>query len=128
MKKFENKNGNDFSGFLGEGINFKGVLNFNGTFRIDCKFEGEIYSKDTLIIGENAVVKANINVGTVFISGKVMGNINAIKRIEICSKGEVFADITTPSLKISEGVVFQGNSKMLLEEKKEKKETKLSVV
>jgi len=39
--------------------------------RIDGKFNGEIFSKDVLVIGESAEVRAEISVGTVVINGKV---------------------------------------------------------
>ena len=84
----------EFSGFMGEGTNFKGILGFNGTFRIDSEFEGEIVTSDTLIIGESAVISAEITVGTIYISGKVVGNITAKERVEINATGEVYGNIT----------------------------------
>ena len=121
----------EFSGFMGEGTNFKGILGFNGTFRIDSEFEGEIVTSDTLIIGESAVISAEITVGTIFISGKVVGNITAKERVEINATGEVYGNIKTPILVIDEGVIFEGNCSMRKEEEKEKekaKEKKLAVV
>ena len=121
----------EFSGFMGEGTNFKGILGFNGTFRIDSEFEGEIVTSDTLIIGETAVISAEITVGTIYVSGKVIGNITAKSRVEINSTGEVYGNIKTPVLVIDEGVIFEGNCSMKKVEEKEKgkeKEKKLSVV
>ena len=119
----------EFSGFMGEGTNFKGILGFNGTFRIDSEFEGEIVTSDTLIIGESAVISAEITVGTIYISGKVIGNITAKERVEINSTGEVYGNIKTPVLVIDEGVIFEGNCAMKKSEEKEKnKEKKLTVV
>lgn len=123
----------EFSGFMGEGTNFKGILGFNGTFRIDSEFEGEIVTSDTLIIGESAVISAEITVGTIYISGKVIGNITAKERVEINSSGEVYGNIKTPILVIDEGVIFEGNCSMKKEEEKEMekekiKEKKLAVV
>ncbi|MGA1841372.1 MAG: bactofilin family protein [bacterium] len=119
----------EFSGFMGEGTNFKGILGFNGTFRIDSEFEGEIVTSDTLIIGESAVISAEITVGTIYISGKVIGNINAKERVEINSTGEVYGNIKTPILVIDEGVIFEGNCAMKkVEEKEKNKEKKLAVV
>ena len=121
----------EFSGFMGEGTNFKGILGFNGTFRIDSEFEGEIVTSDTLIIGETAVISAEITVGTIYVSGKVIGNITAKSRVEINSTGEVYGNIKTPVLVIDEEVIFEGNCSMKKVEEKEKgkeKEKKLSVV
>ena len=108
----------DFTGFLSEGTNFNGTLSFSGTFSIDSHFEGEIVTDDTLIIGERAVISAEITAGTIYISGKVTGNISASERIEIDSTGEVYGNINTPVLVIAEGVIFEGNCKMTKEEVK----------
>ena len=34
--------------FLGKGVHFKGIVNFEGTVRIDGRLEGEIHTKGTL--------------------------------------------------------------------------------
>ena len=105
-------NGTDINAFLGEGTDFKGVLAFEGAVRIDGKLEGEIVSEDTLIVGERAVVNAEIHVGTIVISGKISGDITAKKRIDIKASGEVCGNLKTPILTIEEGVIFQGTCDM----------------
>jgi len=102
----------EINAFLGENTNFKGVLAFEGTVRVDGHLEGEIVSKDTVIIGENAVVNAEINVGTVIISGKVTGDIIATESLEINAPGEVHGNIKTANLIIEKGVIFQGSCEM----------------
>ena len=102
----------EIKAFLGEGTDFKGILTFEGTVRIDGKLEGEVYTKDTLIVGESAVVGAEINVHTIVISGVVRGNINATGKIEVHRPGKLFGNVKTPSLYIEEGVIFEGNCAM----------------
>ncbi len=101
-----------FNAFLGEGTSFKGILTFEGMVRIDGKMEGEIYTKDTLVVGEAAVVTARIQAGTVVISGTVKGDIAADKKIEILSTGRLFGNMSTPSLSIEDGVIFDGTCSM----------------
>ena len=43
---------------LGRGATFEGKLTFEGTVRIDGRFKGEVFSEDTLVIGEGAIVEA----------------------------------------------------------------------
>lgn len=102
----------EIKAFLGEGTDFKGVLTFEGTVRIDGKMEGEIHTKDTLIVGESAVVNAEINVNTVAISGMVRGNVTATGKVEVRRPGKLYGNIKTPSLFIEEGVIFEGNCSM----------------
>ncbi len=97
---------------LGRGSEFEGKLSFEGTVRIDGKLSGEIFTDDTLIIGEGAEVNAEINVGAVVIEGTVHGNVNAKRSVEIHTPGKVIGNISTPSLFIEKGVIFEGNCQM----------------
>mgnify|MGYP003315647827 CR=1 FL=1 len=49
----------DVSAFVGEGVEFKGIINYQGTIRIDGKLEGEIHTDGILIVGEGALIEAN---------------------------------------------------------------------
>jgi cytoskeletal protein CcmA (bactofilin family) len=104
--------GGNLNAFLGEGTSFKGTLTFEGTVRIDGRLEGEIFTKDTLVVGEGAEVHAAIHAGVVVIGGTVRGNITAERKIDIHPAGRLYGNITTPSLVIEEGVVFEGNCTM----------------
>ncbi len=104
--------------FLGEGTEFNGLLSFEGTVRIDGKFEGEVVSKDTLILGESAVMNAEVSVGIIIVRGKIAGNIVASKKIEIRSDGEVIGNIKTPLLFVEEGAILDGKCEMIKKDKK----------
>src|SRR6478752_6193090 len=97
---------------LGRGATFEGKLTFDGTVRIDGRFKGEVFSDDVLVIGEGAIVEAQIDVGEVIIQGTVVGNITAKRSIEIHAPGRVKGDLHTPSLQIDKGVMFEGRSFM----------------
>lgn len=105
--------------YMGEDTSFNGKLSFQGTVRIDGRFEGEVLTEDTLIIGEKGELKADIHAGTVICKGKIQGTIVASKRMEIYSTSEILGNIRTPSLFVEAGSVFDGNCDM--SENKEKK-------
>jgi len=108
----------EINAFLGEDTEFEGKFSFTGAVRIDGKFSGEIFSNGTLIVGESAVIKAQIQVADMIISGEVRGDISAERKIEIIFPGKLFGNIETPKLVLEEGVIFEGNCKM--EDLKEK--------
>ena len=97
---------------LGKGSKVSGKLSFDGMVQVDGQVEGEIAAQDTLVIGESAVVTAQISGATVIIKGKVTGDINARTRVEIRAPGKLSGNIVTPSLVIHEGVVFEGHCSM----------------
>lgn len=103
---------NNIIAFLGKETFFKGYLHFEGTVRIDGKLEGEIESKDVLIIGEGANIKGDIRVQKVICGGNVTGTIESSEAVQLVKPSNVHADIKTPVLSIEEGVIFNGNCRM----------------
>src|SRR5512144_2798210 len=93
---------------LGKGSEFEGKLTFEGTVRVDGKLSGEVFSDDVLVVGEGAEVHAEIDIGEIIVQGLVVGNIRAKRAVEIHAPGKVKGDITTPSLQIDKGVIFEG--------------------
>jgi cytoskeletal protein CcmA (bactofilin family) len=114
MKKNFNVNSEGFevTGIIDKGCDFEGKLIFEGVFRIDGSFKGEIITNDVLIVGEGALVNANIEAGTVIICGEVSGSVLAKHRVEIRRPAVFRGNISTPSLLVDEGVIFEGRSKM----------------
>jgi cytoskeletal protein CcmA (bactofilin family) len=102
----------DISAFLGKETSFEGKMTFQGMFRLEGKFEGEIFESGTLIVGETAVVKGKIGVHTIIISGLVEGDLFAKGRVEIHPTGKFYGNLLTPSLIINEGGVLEGYCKM----------------
>lgn len=91
---------------------FKGTLNFVGTVRIDGKFEGNVETTDTLIVGEMGEVKADIEVGSLICMGKVIGTIRAKDKIQLMANSHISGNIITPSLTIEQGAILDGNCNM----------------
>mgnify|MGYP002713334875 CR=1 FL=1 len=97
---------------LDHGASFDGRLTFEGTVRIGGVFLGEIFTNDTLVINPGAKVEAQIEADTVIISGSVKGNIFAKRRVIMHPPASFKGTVTTPSLRIDEGVLFEGASYM----------------
>ncbi len=102
----------EISAFLGKETVFEGKMTFEGVFRLDGKFEGEIFESGTLIVGETAVVKGKIGVNTIVINGQVEGEVRAQGRVEIHSTGKLHGNLSTPIITIAEGGVFEGHCTM----------------
>jgi cytoskeletal protein CcmA (bactofilin family) len=103
----------EITALLGRGTRFEGKLQFEGCVRIDGAFRGEIRSDDTLVIGDGAVVHAEVDVATVIVrGGELHGNIRAKNAIELYSPGKVVGNLHSPSIAIERGVNFQGQCRM----------------
>ncbi len=106
------KDKSEISAIIEEGCRFEGNLSFTGVARIAGVVTGTIFSNDTVIISEGAVVNADINANIILISGMVKGNIRATGRVEITGPARFEGTITTPSLIVEEGVIFHGTTRM----------------
>jgi cytoskeletal protein CcmA (bactofilin family) len=95
---------------LGVGTSIEGTIEFYNTVRLDGEVKGKISSNQgTVIIGEKAVVNAEIIVDTAIIMGEVNGTIEAKERIEVYPPARVVGDIRAPVVLIESGVIFNGN-------------------
>ncbi|MFY7993120.1 MAG: bactofilin family protein [Bacteriovoracaceae bacterium] len=104
--------GQNICAIIEEGCRFEGNLSFTGTVRIAGYVNGTIFSNDTLIVSEGAVINADINANIVVISGSVKGNIKATSRVEMRRPARFEGTVTSPSLIVEEGVIFHGITKM----------------
>jgi cytoskeletal protein CcmA (bactofilin family) len=109
--------------YLDKGSKIMGKLFFEGPVRIDGQVDGEISSNDIVVIGEGAVVTAQLKAASVVIAGKISGDIVAAKRVEIRPTAKVFGNITTPVLVVEDGALFEGHCTMNAEVKKDLKVT-----
>jgi cytoskeletal protein CcmA (bactofilin family) len=98
--------------FLGRGVDFKGVINFEGTVRIDGRLEGEIHTKGTLVVGERAVIKGNITAGTLISGGKINANVTATEKVQLLKSAILVGDISSPSFSMEDGAHFHGSCDM----------------
>ena len=98
----------EWTGFLEQGVRVEGTLQVDGTFRIDSTMKGTIVSRDTLILGEHAMVEGEIIGNAVVISGRFAGKISAQSRVDIRASAVVTGDIQTPCLVVEQTAVFDG--------------------
>jgi cytoskeletal protein CcmA (bactofilin family) len=98
--------------FIDQGSEFSGKLSFKDTVRIDGRFEGEIASENTLIVGESGHVEATIHSEVVIVSGEVRGDIHAKQQITLHKNARVFGKLHTQTFVVEEGARFSGEIDM----------------
>jgi cytoskeletal protein CcmA (bactofilin family) len=112
MLKIKGLGAEDLDGFIDEGTEFLGELRFRNVFRVDGRVRGRIVSDNTLIIGETGDVEAEVDCGIVSIKGRAKGQIRGRERIELLAGARVTGTLTTPTLTVEEGSLFQGDCDM----------------
>ena len=98
--------------FVGHGVEFKGVIKYQGSVRIDGKLDGEVHAEGTLYLGEQAVITAKITAQSVISKGQITGNITAREKVQLLAPAIMDGAVFSPSLLIEEGVQFNGTLEM----------------
>jgi len=109
--KSDNTQG-DLNGFLDRGSALQGELRFEDNFRVDGKITGAIVSHGSLVVGEHGDVEGEVRVARLFVAGTVRGVVEITQQIQIAPTGKVYADLSTPSLVIEDGALFEGRCAM----------------
>jgi len=109
-KKSSNSN-HAATSVIDHGCDAQGRLCFVGTVAMNGKFRGELFAADTLFLGAEGEVEAEVQVTVGIISGQVKGNITGRERIELGRTARIFGNIVTPILVLEEGAVFDGQCK-----------------
>ncbi|MBT5027843.1 MAG: polymer-forming cytoskeletal protein [Nitrospinaceae bacterium] len=117
-EKVMKKEDKQIKAYMGEDTVFNGSLTFEGTVRIDGKFEGQVHTDDTLIVGETGHLMAEISAGTVICMGRVEGTIMASKKVEIHANSRVVGNVKSPALYIELGGILDGSCDMTGKESK----------
>ena len=98
--------------FVGKGVEFKGVITYKGTVRIDGLLDGEIHTDGVLLVGDDAILTAKVTAGTVISRGKITGDIIAKEKIRLLSPAILNGSVTAPVVSMEEGVLFNGTIEM----------------
>jgi cytoskeletal protein CcmA (bactofilin family) len=82
------------------------------SLRISGKFQGTLQTKGDLTIGEGAIVDADITGESVTVAGKVSGKLIAKTSLTLVAPAVVSGEVWTPSLRIEEGAILDGEVHM----------------
>ena len=97
---------------IGEGTSLEGSIVVPHSIRIDGSLKGKIETSETLTVGENGVIEADIIAKSAIIAGKVVGNLSVEDRVELESQASFIGDLKTRDPIINEGATFHGNCSM----------------
>lgn len=107
--------------FIGHGVEFSGVIKYQGSVRVDGKLDGEVHAEGTLFLGEQAIITAKITAQSVISKGQITGDIKAKEKVQLLAPAKMDGSVKTPSFLMEEGVLFNGTCEMGPQKGKDKK-------
>ncbi len=94
---------------IGKSVVVKGELSGSEDLYVDGQVDGSIALRgQSLTIGPNGRVRANVEARNVILHGQVDGNITASDRVELRKSASLKGDITTARIAIDDGAYFKG--------------------
>jgi cytoskeletal protein CcmA (bactofilin family) len=99
---------------IGKSLRVRGEISGSEDVTIDGEVEGTVELKDnSLTIGPNGKVHANVTAKSITVLGRLEGNVKAGERVEISKTGSLEGDLVTPRIVIEDGAVFRGSIDIL---------------
>lgn len=99
------------SSHLSSDIEIEGDLNCSTDLIFDGSIKGNIHSKGSLTIGQNAAVAGDIKAEKAVIEGKVTGNGN-FSSCRLTPTSVIAGSVSTTSLQMEEGASLEGQCKV----------------
>ena len=111
---------------IGKSVVVKGELSGSEDLIIDGEVEGSIALRgQTLTVGPNGRVRANIEARTVVLHGRVDGDISASDRVDLRKSASLTGNISTARISIEDGAFFKGGIDIQKPEPAAKSEVRL---
>ena len=105
---------------ISPGTHIHGDISSEGDIRIDGTFEGRIYSKGRVVIGEKASIKGDIVCGNADLWGRMEGDFFVKDTLSLKEPSSVKGNLHTKRLQVDLGANFEGSCRMIEEAEFEK--------
>ena len=102
------------------GTTIKGEIYSPNDIRVDGSFEGRIYSKCKVVVGEKAVITGDIICNSVDFWGRIKGNFYVKDTLSLKDTSTVDGDINVRRLQVELDAKFNGNCHMITEDEFDK--------
>ena len=91
---------------------FDGNFRSQRDLRVEGELKGNVTCEGTLFISEGAVIAATVEAEHVTVAGELTGEVRCRGRLQILPSGRVRARVSTGSLVIQEGAIYEGQLEM----------------
>ena len=101
-----------FESVLGASADLEGKLSSKGNLRLDGTFTGTLEIEGNILVGETAIINADIEARNISIAGAVRGNVTGNK-VQLLRTGRIWGDIRAAALTTEEGAFIDGRITMI---------------
>lgn len=91
---------------------FDGIFRSQRDLRVEGELKGNVTCEGTLFVSEGATIAATVEAEHITVAGELSGEIRCRGRLQILPSGRVRANVSTGSLVIQEGAIYEGQLEM----------------
>jgi cytoskeletal protein CcmA (bactofilin family) len=91
---------------------FDGNFRSQRDLRVEGELKGNVTCEGTLFVAEGATIAASVDAEHITVAGELAGEIRCRGRLQILPSGRVRAAVSTGSLVIQEGALYEGQLQM----------------
>ncbi len=97
-------------GLIGKTIRIEGTISGKADLHVEGEVHGQIeLEENSLTIGPNGNVKADVVARNVSVLGRLNGKVRAADRIAIAKTGSLEGEVSTARIAVEDGAVFRGS-------------------
>ena len=100
---------------ISAGTVIKGEIHSPTDIRIDGTFEGKVYSKGRVVLGDSAIIKGDIICDNIDLWGKVDGNLFVKDTLSLKEGCVMNGNLNVRRLAVELGATFNGNCRTITE-------------
>ena len=100
---------------ISAGTVIKGEIHSPTDIRIDGTFEGKVYSKGRVVLGDSAIIKGDIICDNIDLWGKVEGNVYVKDTLSLKEGCVMNGNLNIRRLAVELGATFNGNCRTITE-------------
>lgn len=111
--KFKNEGShNDVISIIGPGVEINGIINSQGSIRVDGFIKGDIIADGDVVIGDTGEILGTVKGKNITMGGKITGAVTSEDKLVLESSAVLSGDLVAKSLTIESGAKFDGKSTM----------------
>ena len=102
----------DVETVIGSSVKVEGNFVGAGDVVVEGHVAGTLKTSKNLRVGEQAVIKADVDAANIVVAGEVRGHVNCSGRVEVLATGKIFGNVDTQTIAVAHGAVLHGKVSM----------------
>lgn len=97
---------------IGPSVKVEGTFVGSGDVTVEGQVAGSLKTNKHVRVGERAVVKADVEAGSMVVAGEIRGHVTCAGKIELLASAKIIGNVDTQSIAVAHGAVLHGKVTM----------------